>query len=328
MIKLKDLGEKGFIKNIIEENKRIWIWGPLKPGDDASAVPYLGGYIILKIDGFASHDSKYPWNTWRDFGWKAVTACVSDILSKGGKPFAYLISLGMPGDMSVEDGLEIMRGVAEAIDYYGGYLAGGDTNSSKDDVWIDVACVGHSPNDPIGRNAQPGDHIIITGDYGLTGLAYLLYLKYLDKKIDIKDVPHEVVLTTSRPRAPIETYDLLNKYRKCIRGSVDISDSLAESLYLLSEFSGYSIKLHDIPINSFVREFSSKENIDPMELALYGGEEFQLILSIDPSCTNDFLKDLKRRNINADVYGVVTEERRVAVYLKEREIYRKGFQHF
>ncbi|MEZ0290512.1 MAG: thiamine-phosphate kinase, partial [Sulfolobales archaeon] len=292
-MRLREVGEKSYIKRVIEDFKRVWIWGPLEPGDDASAIPYAGGYIILKIDGFAAYNSKYPWNTWRDFGWKGVTACVSDIVAKGGRPSAYLISVGLRPEMSFEEGFDIMRGVVEAIERYGGYLAGGDTNSSERDVWIDVACIGFTPKDPLRRSGSPGDDIVITGSYGLHALAYHYYQAYAKGLITLRDIPESIVRVTSRPLARVEVHNVINRYRECIKGSVDISDSLAESLYLLSESIGHVIELNNIPLDPEAVEISRRLNLDSVELAFYGGEEFEIILSVEPSCSGEIIKDLR-----------------------------------
>ncbi|MEM0457546.1 MAG: thiamine-phosphate kinase [Sulfolobales archaeon] len=327
-MRLGDIGEKGFIKNIIESFKKIWVWGPLEPGDDAVAIPYVGGYLILKIDGFSAYNSKYPWNTWRDFGWKAATACVSDIVSKGGRPSAYMVSLGLKPDMSIDEGLDIMRGVAEAVEVYGGYLAGGDTNSAEKDIWIDVACIGFTPVDPVRRGGMPGDHIVITGGYGLQALAYRYYLKYLRNEVELRDIPESIIRATSRPRARIEAHEIIIRFRDCIRGCVDVSDSLAESLYLMSEASGHVIELSEIPIDPEALEISRRLGLDPIEQALYGGEEFELVISADPSCSSDLVKELRRSGVSAEIYGIVSEKRGLEVYHKKKIIERRGFQHF
>jgi len=325
---LRDLGERGYIERVIRESRDVWIWGPLKPGDDASAIPYLGGYLILKIDGFSSYNSKYPWNSWRDFGWKGVTACTSDIVAKGGRPSAYLVSVGLEPSMNEEDGLEVMRGVAEAIRFYGGYLAGGDTNSSPKDVWIDVACIGFSSVDPVARGGEPGGKIIITGRYGLHALAYYYYNLYLKGLIDLDEVPREIVEVTSRPIARVQINRVVERYRRCIKGAVDVSDSLAESLYLLSEASGFMVKLYDVPIDEKAFELSKAHNIDPVKLALYGGEEFEVVMVVDPICVDEILESIKDLGVPADVYGVVSEERGLGVYLRNNLIDRVGFKHF
>ncbi|MGC9148633.1 MAG: thiamine-phosphate kinase [Sulfolobales archaeon] len=325
---LRDLGERGYIDKVIREHRSVWIWGPLKPGDDASAVPYIGGYLILKIDGFSSHNSRYPWNSWRDFGWKGVTACTSDIVAKGGRPFAYLVSLGLESSMSEDEGLDVMRGVAEAINFYGGYLAGGDTNSSSKDVWLDVACVGFSSVDPIPRGGEPGDKIVITGKYGLHALAYYYHKLFVSGQISIRDIPKEIIEVTSRPIARVEINRVLERYRRCIKGSVDVSDSLAESLYLISEASGYIVKLDDLPLDERAVELSKIHGLDPIKQALNGGEEFELVLAVDSSCADEIIKSISSLRIPVGIYGTVSEDRGLGVYYRGTFIERIGFRHF
>jgi Thiamine monophosphate kinase len=327
-MKLSDVGEKGFISRSMGILADIWISGSLAPGDDAASYYLAGLWLLLKIDGFSAHSSKYPWNRWSDLGWKAATSCASDIVAKGGTPYAYLISLGAPSNFPLEDMLELISGFKEALKLYGGVFAGGDTNSSKDDVWVDVACIGSTNTDPIPRGGRPGDRILITGRFGYAGLARIYYERFLKGDIRIGDVPEEVVRTTSRPVARVGAEHVLRRYRRCIGGSVDVSDSLAESLYLISESSGYEIELHEIPADPRAIEIARDIRADPVDIVFNGGEEYELVLSVEESCVESIVEDIMRIGIEISHYGVITESRGLGVLYRGVKISRAGYQHF
>ncbi len=325
---LSDLGEKGFITRSLEILSGLWIPNPLPPGDDAASQHLGGSYVIFKIDGFSAYSSKYPWNTYNDLGWKAATSCASDVIAKGGFPYIYMISIGAPPTFDSEDALELILGFKEALNSYGGFFAGGDTNSSKEDLWVDVACIGYSFKDPIPRAGREGDRIVITGLYGYSGLARIYYENLLRGSIGVEDIPIEIRNATSRPRARIDAVRILEKYRGCIRGSVDVSDSLAESLYLLSEASGRVIEIHEIPIDPRAEEISRDLGADLIDVVFNGGEEYELVLAVDHQCVHDLVEEMRRRGITAGIYGVITKEQGVRLRHREKTIPRKGYQHF
>jgi thiamine-monophosphate kinase len=327
-MKLSDVGEKGFISRSMEILADIWISGSLAPGDDASSYYLAGLWLLLKIDGFSAHSSKYPWNRWGDLGWKAATSCASDIVAKGGTPYAYLISLGAPSNFPLEYMLELINGFKEALKLYGGVFAGGDTNSSKEDVWIDVACIGSTNTDPIPRGGRPGDRILITGRFGYSGLARIYYERFLKGDIRIEDIPEEMVRATSRPVARVGVEHVLKRYRRCIGGSVDVSDSLAESLYLISESSGYEIELHKIPADPRALEIARDIRADPVDIVFNGGEEYELVLSVEESCVESIVEDMRRIGIEISHYGVITGNGGLGVLYRGVKISREGYQHF
>ncbi len=326
--RLSDLGERRFIERSLGILSSLWIPGSLAPGDDASSYFIGGSYVVFKIDGFSAHSSKYPWNTYSDLGWKAATSCASDIIAKGGFPHIYMISIGAPPSFGVGEALEVILGFREALESYGGFFAGGDTNSSKEDLWVDVACIGYTSREPIPRAGSEGDIIIITGLYGYSGLARIYYQGLLRGSMGMEDIPVEVRRATSRPRARIEVVKILERYRGCIRGSVDISDSLAESLYILSEASGRIIEIQKIPIDPRAEEISRDLKADPLDIVFNGGEEYEIVLAASEKCAENLVEMMRSKGIAADIYGTIGEEHGVGVRYKGRTIPREGYQHF
>jgi thiamine-monophosphate kinase len=326
--RLSNIGERGFITRSLEILSSLWISSSLPPFDDASAY-YLGGsWMILKIDGFSAHSSRYPWNSWGDLGWKAATSCASDIIAKGGYPYFYMLSIGAPGGFSAGDALDIIRGFREAVEEYGGLFAGGDTNSSKEDIWVDVSCIGFSGTDPIPRGAHPGDLVIITGLFGLSGLARIYYEGISRGSIGIGEIPESVVRATSRPRARIEAVEVMRRYRRCIRGSTDVSDSLAESLYLISEASGYEIELEKTPLDPEAVGTMERIKADPIDIVFNGGEEYELVIVASRECSEEIVREMTRRGVKAEIYGEVRDRKGVGVIYNGKRIPRAGYKHF
>jgi thiamine-monophosphate kinase len=327
-MKLSNVGERGFVSRSIGILSGMWVPGVLLPGDDASSYYMGGSWLLIKIDGFSAYSSKYPWNSWGDLGWKAVTSCASDIIAKGGTPYIYLISIGAPADFSLEYAMELVRGFEEALRFYGGLFGGGDTNSSREDVWVDVACIGSTSVDPIPRGGLPGDRILITGRFGFSGLARIYYEKLLKGEIKLEEIPERVLSATSRPTAKSGIEYILRRYRGCIRGSIDVSDSLAESLYQLSEASGYEIDLYESPSDPLALKIAEKIGADPIDIVFNGGEEYELVLSVDKACAESIVRDMREKGFEASIYGVITENRGTRILYRGIEIPRIGYQHF
>src|SRR2546423_8514292 len=114
-------------------------------GDDAAVVvPPLGGLLLaadLVVVGVHADLSLVGLD---DFGWKALSVNVSDIAAMGGEPTHALVSLAGPAHTDLE---ALYRGIAEAVDYYGCAVVGGDL-SSADQLVVSVAVIGDAGSRP------------------------------------------------------------------------------------------------------------------------------------------------------------------------------------
>ena len=117
---------------------------------------------------------------WRELGWKAIAANISDIASMGGLPTYALITLGLPRDTSVDDIEETYRGMLEIGEEYGMAIVGGDIVGSPV-LFITTALTGVTQRDPLLRsNASPGDKVAVSGYVGSSGGGLKLMLESPD----------------------------------------------------------------------------------------------------------------------------------------------------
>lgn len=287
LVSLGRLGEKGFILNYISKHlsRDVLL-------DDAYYVRVASGdYLVLKVDGFSLRSAKYPWMDYYDVGWKVVTSVVSDLVAKYATPKYVLVSIGLNRGRSVSEAEDLISGVSDACRYYGASLVGGDTNVSEGDEWVDAVAVGTSPNPIPIRAKDPGDYIIIVGEYGVTGLAYELYVR------DVKKLPNKVIEVTKRPKARVELLNVFTKFRDCICVSTDVSDGLAEALHRLSTINEVSITINELCIPKEVKAMIKNLGLDPMDVALRGGEEFEVIFTTKTECLDGLINELRRFNI-------------------------------
>jgi len=145
-VKLKDIGEHEFIKRYIKN------YVDIKLLDDVF-IHEKRGY---KVDGFKLSYT-FPFMSLYDIGWKAISASTSDIIAKGVKPEFYLISLGLPPDFDVNKAEELIKGISDAIHYYGGRYIGGDLNDSDSSGWVDVFVEGEVLCDISNKDIDDGD---------------------------------------------------------------------------------------------------------------------------------------------------------------------------
>jgi len=253
---------------------------PLGFDDDVSAIPLSSeNWIIVKTDMLVGGTDVPPGMTVREVARKSVVATVSDFAAKGVRPRALLVSLGLPAPAKRTTVQDIARGLSQAAQEYNCKIIGGDTNQA-DDLIIDVIGIGlANPKKLIRRSGtQPGDVVAVTGLFGKSS-AGLRILMSRNKK-NRASYP-SLVRAVLWPRARLQEGLALAR-SDGINSSVDSSDGLALSLHQLAEASNVGISLDAIPIDPAVRRFAGEFRLSAIDLALYGGEEYELVLTTSP----------------------------------------------
>ena len=234
-----------------------------------------------------------------DVGFKLLASNISDIAAMGGRPRYAVITLVAPGETSVEWLQDVYRGLGECCALYGVALVGGDTSRGKA-IMLNIALIGEIEPDKemLRKNAQVGDLVCVTGPLG--GSAAGL-------RVVTGRVPREL------PAAP---YVLTRHYRPCprvedgqaltqlgCRCANDISDGLASEAQEIAEASGVSIELvaKDIPTCPEIQQVAAYCDEGPLDYALYGGEDYELVFCITPH----LLPQLRQVLPGASVVGTV-----------------------
>jgi len=268
--------------------------------DDAGGVEIDGRYILVKVDGFAASRALYPWCTPEDFGFRAVTAAVSDVIAKGCEPYIYAVSIGIrPGE---EGAVELItRGVEEAVKLYSGYVENFDTNIGGD-VWVDVFVLAECSSRPIPRSSRAGDFAIVPRSVGLSFVAFSEYSR------GRRPTYSEVREFSCRPRALPILIRFSNEFRGCISGSIDISDTVYESLAQISEPGGILIDRRALEVLHPLASFYASQNSISLEATLLASnEEYIPIYSVKSSCAEDALDALRSMRLSPRIVGVFVE---------------------
>jgi len=258
--------------------------------DDAGYVKIGDRYLLLKIDGYDLKSALYPWCSLEDFGFRAVTSSVSDVIAKGAKPSYYAFSLGLSSSLTLSDTSKILKGIAEAIELYGGVLLNADTNIA-DTTWIDVTIVGFSEVPPIPRRgAKPGDRVLVP----LVGDPFICYYSlYVEKH---STCPSRVAIDKCcRPRVPLRLSTILETFRDCVVASMDISDTFSETLYEIAALNNATIVIEIDALELLTptaANYSEEKGIDPISVLSGTYEEYLPVIIVKRSCAEDLLTAL------------------------------------
>lgn len=322
-----ELGERWII-NLFTKTFESMPDMPIPFGDDVAAIPAGGeDLVVLKTDMLVGKTDVPPGMSLRQAARKAVVMSVSDFAAKGVKPITALISIGLPADLTEEDVMEIAFGLNEGAREYGVYIIGGDTNESTDLI---VCCmlVGYCGRERIIRRggARPGDIVAVTGPFGKTSAGLKILLEGLSPPEHIrKPLVESVLMPKAKLREGLLLADL-----GALTASIDSSDGLAWSLYELSEASGVGFIINNIPVAPETEDFAKMYGLDPLDLSLYGGEEYELVVTIRPEKWDEVKRALNGAGIQLIEVGRTISEKRVEAHIngKRIPIERRGWEHF
>jgi len=318
------LGERAIIDRIVRRLHKSTRM-PIPFGDDISGMDLGGGSLaILKCDMLVRRTDVPKGMTLEQAARKAVVMNVSDFACKGVQPRAIMVSLGLPRLITPQNVDEIARGLDEGAREYDAYVIGGDT-SECDDLVIGCYLFGLAQRKRIVRRsgAGPDDLIAVTGEFGKTSAALRLLSSDLEVPRSLKSTLLESIYM---PKARLAEGMALARAR-VMTASMDSSDGLAWSLYEIARASGVGLDLEEVPIAQSAIDYARKADLDPLDLALYGGEEYELVLSLKK---NAYRKAL-RVAPSLRIVGRVTREKGMVTLARggKRTLVKPvGWEHF
>lgn len=326
---LKEIGEFGLIDLI----KQDAIVDPadvvLGIGDDAAAYrPAPGLLQLLTTDMLVENvhfllDKTTPWQ----LGYKAVAVNLSDIAAMGGRPRHAVVSLGLPAALPVEFVVSLYQGMKEICREFGVNIIGGDTVASPAGLVINVAVTGEvAPAGLLTRaGARVGDAVVVTGPLGDSAFGLDLLLAGGWEQFAFA---WPLVTAHLTPRPQVAAGALLAGWGAT--GADDISDGLASEAHELAKGSGVGIRLYAdrIPLSPSLLQAAAHLGRRPLDYALYGGEDFQLVFTISPAdlarAPQDFVPLAVVGEVTDAAAGVVLVSADGAVVPLEP----RGYNHF
>jgi thiamine-monophosphate kinase len=298
---------------------------PLGFDDDVAAFQMSRRtQLVLKTDMLVGSTDIPPGMTLRQAARKAVVATVSDFAAKGVQPRGLLISLGLAPPVRLSTVNDIVSGLEKGAKEYRCRIIGGDTSETNALV-IDCFGFGFAETGTILRRdgAKPGDVVAVTGDFGRTAAGLRMLL---GKKRSWPNRFSRITASVLHPSAKLETGLKLAR-TGFVDSSVDSSDGLAWSLHEIARLSRVNIVLNTIPVAPDVKIFAREEGLVSEELALFGGEEYELVLAIK----RDGFANVRRRIPSLQRIGHVTNGSGDVIARfggRSRKVQPHGYEHF
>lgn len=274
-----ELGERRII-DIIASHLESMPDSPVPFGDDVSAVSLDQKQVaVLKTDMLVGKTDVPPNMSLWQASRKALVMNISDFSSKGVQPTAALVALGLPRGLNQKDIEEIGRGLNTGAREYGAYIIGGDTGEATDLVIsISLFGIAERTNLMLRNGAKPGDVLAVTGFFGKSAAGLRLLMDNCSSSHHLRDV---LLSAVYMPKARLKE-GLALSCTGAVSSSMDSSDGLAWSLHEIAQKSNVGFALNSVPVSDEVKRFAEFNHLDPLELALYGGEEYELVLTVKP----------------------------------------------
>jgi thiamine-monophosphate kinase len=253
------------------------------PGDDAAEIPAPGGSVLISSDLLVEgRHFRRDWSSAEDVGRKAAAANLSDINAMGGSATALTVSLGLPGDLSVDWVLQLADGLAAECALVGAEIAGGDIAAS-DTIVIAISAVGQATRAVRRDTAAPGDVIAFAGTLGLAGAGFATLSRGFRSPRAVVDA-HRVPTPpyTAGPQAAAAGATAL----------IDVSDGLLADLGHIARGSGVVIDLDSaaFPVSEWVATVADALGNEPLHYVLTGGDDYALVGSFSGALPEGWIR--------------------------------------
>ena len=289
---ISDLGEFTLIDHLTK-NLTIKNVSTIKGvGDDAAVIDMGDKYQLVSTDLLVEgvhFDLAYT--PLKHLGYKAVAVNVSDICAMNGEAKQITVGLALSNRFSVEALEELYIGINLACKKYGVDLVGGDTTSSTSGLMISITAIGEVEKDSITyrSGAKVNDLLVVSGDLGA---AYLgLQLLKREKEIFVENPKMQpdlggndyVLKRQLRPEAREDIIKKLKEFKIFPTSMIDISDGLSSEALHISKSSNIGIQIYEdkIPLDITAINLSEELNLNPILCALNGGEDYELLVTIN-----------------------------------------------
>jgi thiamine-monophosphate kinase len=261
-------------------------------GDDAAVVQSQAGRdTVVSTDLLVEDvDFRRTSTTPMLLGHKALAVSLSDIAAMGARPRWSLTSIGIPENIWESSFVnDFYGGLLTLAAQYDVQLIGGDTSSAPEKIVIDSIVMGDCASGSAIRRAgaTPGDQIFVTGFLGgaAAGLRLIERGAHLpaEGSDDLHLVDH-VMLRQLRPE-PRVGWGMVLGQERLATAMIDISDGLSSDLHHLCSESGVGALIDSslLPIDRKVVDLCGRRALDPLQLALHGGEDFELLFTVSAS---------------------------------------------
>ncbi len=263
-------------------------------GDDAAIITSRANQWTVLTTDLLTEGVHFDLRTatMADVGFRAAAANLSDIAAMGATPQYLLVSLAIPRTGTSRAVHQLYQGMMAACRPHRVQLIGGDTSASSGGWFLSLTLIGMvPPRKALFRSgARIGDGLYVTGTIG-DSLAGLRLLNEQPPRAN--RYPWAATLSSRhrqfligrhlRPTARVAEGQWLSTHRFAT-SAIDISDGLSGDLRHICEEShvGVELDLGTLPLSPACRAYAAARKLDPVNLALTGGEDYELLFTVSP----------------------------------------------
>lgn len=328
---VQEIGEQGLLK-------RLQAFCPADVvGDDAAVLTVRNNRSLVVTSDVLVDKVHFSDQTTspEDAGWRAVAANLSDLAAMGALPLGITVGLSLPGTVAVDWVERLYQGMVDCLTQYSGAIVGGDICRSPVTTIAITAFGQVHPDQVIRRStAKPGDALLVTGVHGASRAGLELLLHPEQGQTLNPEERIALIKAHQRPQPRLDALPILQRFREADSSTsisgMDSSDGLADAVLQICRASGVGARIdrHQIPTPSIFKHWLSPEQA--LEWALYGGEDFELVLGLPIAMAQIVAQELA----GAAIVGEIVAEPEVLLVdstgqqVDEVLSLDRGFQHF
>jgi thiamine-monophosphate kinase len=251
---------------------------------------------------------------------------LSDLAAMGAEPGEAYVVLGVPPDLEEDGCLELIDAIATLASETETTLAGGDLTRAPA-LSLAVTVVGHAPQADLlvpRSGARPGQALVLTGEIGAAAAGLLLLEQPQLATAICPQLAERLRARQIEPRARLDAG--LALARSGATAMIDLSDGLAGDARHLAEASEAQmlIAVDALPIARGVAEIAAAAGRDRFELALCGGEDYELLAALPKARLGDAASALAGAEISLTEVGEVAVGSGAKIRLPGGDLLERG----
>ncbi len=302
-----------------------------KIGDDCAVLPKdSASDLVITTDLLVEDiDFRLDWAKPEFIGYKSLAVSLSDVAAMGAKPVWSMLSIGIPEAIWRTDFVErLYDGYFSLAKKFNIELIGGDVSKTPDKIVIDSIVAGEvrKGRAVLRSGANVGDLIFVTGKLG--GAALGLKLLENGEKYDTSEYQN-CLLRQLAPNPQTEIGQILGN-KSLATAMIDVSDGISSDLAHLCRASrvGAKIFADKLPFETHLSDFKFQTE-DEFAIILDGGEDFELLFTVNPKKL--FLLEKELKNHRFSNIGEITANVEIIELMIDKNtqiLAPKGYRHF
>lgn len=257
------------------------------PGDDGCVLdlePWKDARLVVTTDGLEEGvHFRRDWQHPHDLAHKLLAVNVSDLAALGASPVGYLLDVAWPDTVQLIEARRLGEGLRHAEHRFACPLLGGDTDVTTGPLRLTATLLGRveEPGPVLRSGAAAGDRLFVTGALGASSA---VYTELLEGRVPDED-DEAWADACRRFRRPEPRLELGLRLRGRASALMDLSDGLVTDLRRLARASGLAARVDvaAVPVHP-----AALKTARPRRHALFGGEDYELLLAGSPTLADDF----------------------------------------